>query len=313
MRTTLLLGLSMFSACGGSWSNRDLEFAAALPSRAELSSKLPASGSSAQPLTRSDGLNAGEASKAYADTQQATKDFNGLLDFFLGAVDSVRMVPPTSRSGESRTWGPFSTKDAPGFQFQVIIALVATEPTDAYGWKVQAKKLGTAEWIDLVRGSFQASAETVRKGRGQIEVPVKEFRDRIPVTDAKLSALDSIVIGYVTDTDPTLSSMAFTFAPGNPEQLSAGGYQARQSSNGSGAMAFTLKSTNPMTLRFDNVSKWRTDGAGVSVATVSEGTYRGATRVECWDTAFKVTYFKENWPGGQESGRAADCANVEGL
>jgi hypothetical protein len=313
MRTILLVSVSLLSACGGSWSNRDLEFAAALPSRAELSSKLPASASSGQPLTRSDGLNAGEPSQAYADTQKAAKDFNGLLDFFLGLLDTVRTVPPTSRSGESRTWGPFNAKDVPGSQFQVIIALVSTTPNDTYGWKVQTRKLGTAEWTDLVRGTFQASAETVRKGQGQIEIPVKEIRAQIPVTDPNLASLDSIVIGYVTNADPTLSSMVFTFTPGNPEQLSAAGYQARQSSNGSGAMGFSVKTTNPLTLRFDVVSKWRTDGAGISVATVSEGTYRGATRVECWDTAFKVTFYKENWPGGQESGRFEDCASVEGL
>lgn len=312
MRTTILIGLSFFTACGGSWSNRDLEFAAALPSRDALSSKLPTTASSGQPLSRSDGLNAGEPSKAYADTKDAAKTFNDILTLFLGVVDTVRKIPPTSRETNSRTWGPFTAQDTPGFQFQVVIALVATEPTDTFGWKVQARKLGTTDWTDLVRGTFQAT-ESVLKGRGQFEVPVKDFRDLLPSNDAKFSALDQIVIGYVTDSDPTLSSMVFTFAPGNPELLSAGGYQARQRADGSGAMGFVLKSTNPMTSRLDVVSKWRSDGAGVSVATVTEGTASGATRVECWNPAFKVTFFKESWAGGQESGVATDCVSVEGL
>ena len=87
MRNALLFSVLIFTACGGSWSNRDLEFAAALPSRADLSSKIPTTSTTGQPLSRSDGLNAGEASQAYAETKKAVTDFNGLLDFFLGVIE----------------------------------------------------------------------------------------------------------------------------------------------------------------------------------------------------------------------------------
>ncbi|MBL8920818.1 MAG: hypothetical protein JNJ54_18280 [Myxococcaceae bacterium] len=312
MRSSTLLSVLLFTACGGTWSNRDLEFAAALPSRAELSSKLPTSASSAQPLTRRDGLNAGDPSQAYADTKKAVTDFNGLLDFFLGVVDSVRSVSPTSRSGDSRTWGPFAAKDAPGFQFQVTIALVSSDPQETFGWKLQARKLGEQAWLDVVRGTFQASAETVRKGMGQIEVPVKEFRDQLKI-DPAFAQLDSIVIGYVTNANPKLSTMTFTFAAGNPGGFSSAGYASRQADDGSGAMGFSLKTLDPNTSRLDIVSRWRTTGAGVAIATVAEGNYRGATRIECWDTSFKVVFFKETWPGGQESGVQSACVSIEGL
>ena len=74
-----------------------------------------------------------------------------------------------------------------------------------------------------------------------------------------------------------------------------------------------LKTTDVNTTRLDVISKWRADGAGVSISTVGEGNYRGATKVECWNSSFKVTFFKENWPGGQESGTQADCVSIEGL
>ena len=312
MKHFLLFSVLALTACGGTWSNRDLEFVAALPSRAALSAKLPASAASTQPLSRSDGLNAGEPSQAWADTKKAASDFNGLLDFFLGVLDTVRAVPPTSRSGQSRTWGPFTAKDNPGFEFQVIIALVSTEPQDTYGWKLQARKLGTPEFFDLVRGAFQASAETVRKGMGQIEVPVKEFRDQLKLTEP-FNQLDSIVLGYVTSSFPNASTLAFTFSPGNTSGYSSLGYAAKRAEDGSGAMGYSLKTSDVNTSRLDVVSKWRADGAGISIATVGEGNYRGATRAECWNSAFKVTFFKENWPGGQESGSQANCVSVEGL
>jgi len=312
MRPLFLFSVLTLTACGGTWSNRDLEFIAALPSRAALAAKLPASATSTQPLSRSDGLNAGEPSQAFAETKKAATDFNGLLDFFLGVLDTVRAVPPTSRDGESRTWGPFTAKDNPGFEFQVIIALVSTQPQDTYGWKLQARKLGTPAFFDVVRGAFQASPETVRKGMGQIEVPVKEYRDQLKLGEP-FNQLDSIVLGYFTAGDPNTSQLAFTFAPGNTSGYSSLGYAAKRAEDGSGAMGFSLKTNDPNVSRLDVVSKWRADGAGVSISTVGEGTYRGATKGECWSSAFKVTYFKENWPGGQESGTQADCVSIEGL
>lgn len=312
MRHLLLFIVLGLTACGGTWSNRDLEFVAALPSRAALSAKLPASSTSTQPLSRSDGLNAGEPSQAFAETKKAVTDFNGLLDFFLGVLDTVRAVPPTSRSGESRTWGPFTAKDNPGFEFQVIIALVGTEPQDTYGWKLQARRLGTPAFFDVVRGAFQASPETVRKGMGQIEVPVKDFRDQLKLGEP-FNQLDTIQLGYVTSSFPNTSTLAFTFTPGNTSGFSSLGYAAKRAEDGSGAMGFSLKTTDVNTSRLDVISKWRADGAGISIATVGEGNYRGATKAECWNASFKVTFFKENWPGGQESGTQADCVSVDGL
>ncbi len=302
----IVMSVFVLSACGGTWSNKDLEFAAALPSRAELVSKLPQRATTTQPLTRRDGLNAGEPSQAYADTRQAVNDFNGLLNFFLGVLDNVRQVPPTSRTETTRTWGPFTAKDNPGFQFQVVVSRVESE-TETYGWKVQARKLGEVEFFDLVRGAFKATAD-VRKGQGVIEVPVKTFRDRLTVDDTFRRA-DLITIGYFTEGSPRLVNVAFTFAAGNPGGLSEGGYGSKEDSDGSGAMAYTLSSPGNADIKKVTVaSRWKSDGAGLSVGLVDEGTAAGATRVECWDAAFKVVWFKESFPGGQESGRQADCA-----
>lgn len=313
MRHLLLLALLLASACGGTWSNRDLDFIAALPTRSALASSIPASSSASQPLSRRrDGLNAGEPSVAYAETRKAVNDFNGILDFFLGVLDAVRTVPPTSRSGDSRTWGPFPARDNPGFDFQLTIALVGTEPQETFAWKLQARKAGTPGFFDVVRGAFQASPETVRKGMGQIEVPVKDFRDLLQV-DAELRAIDTLVIGYFTTSYPHTSTLAFTFAPGNASGYSSLGYAAKRAEDGSGAMGFSLKGTDTNVSRLDVVSRWRSDGAGVSLAQVGEGAYRGATRAECWNAAFKVTFFKESWPGGKESGRQEDCVAVDGL
>jgi hypothetical protein len=309
MRRLLFPALLLLSACGGTWSNADLEFAAALPSKRELTSQLPTSATTGQPLSRHDGLNAGEPSQAYADTKKAVTDFNGLLDFFLGVLDTVRQQPPTSRADDSRTWGPFSAADVPGFQFQVTIALTGTEPRDTFGWRIQARKNGEPDFFDLVRGSFQSSPDTVRRGMGAIEVPVKDVRGRLTL-DPQFQQLDQIVIGYQTASFPQTTQMGFTFAPGNTSGFSQAGYGSERREDGSGAMVFALSTTDANIRKATVRSRWLKDGAGASQLTVDEGTYRGATRVECWNAQFKVTWFKENWPGGHESGREADCPQV---
>lgn len=307
-RSLLVIALSL-TACGGTWSNKDLEFTAALPTRAELASTLPTASSTSQPLR--DGLNAGEPSQAYADTKKAVTDFNGLLDFLLGVVDAVRTLPPTTRSDTARSWGPFDAKDNPGFQLRITIALVSTDPQDTYGWKLESRKIG-GEWFDVVRGGYQASEGSVRKGMGQIVMPVKDFRDVLTV-DPGLKQLDSIEIGYVKTDYPHLTQMVFKYAPGNMSGLSAAGYASKRAQDGSGAMGYSIISTDVNATKLDIVSKWRADGAGLSVATIAEGNQKGATRLECWNSSFKVTFFKETWVGGKESGLQSDCISVDSL
>jgi hypothetical protein len=312
MKYLLLLGGLVLTSCGGTWSTRDLEFVAALPSPAALEAKLPLTATNSQPLSRRDGLNAGEPSQVFAETKKAVTEFNGLLDFFLGVLDSVRVVPPTSRSGESRTWGPFTAKDNPGFEFQVRIELLGTKSQETYGWKLEARKLGTQNFFDVVRGTFHPSPETVRKGAGQIEVPVKDYRDQLKLTES-LNQLDSISLEYFTGGEPYTSTLAFTVAPGNISGYSTSGYAVKRAQGGSGAIGFSIKTNDVNTSRLDVISTWRADGAGRSISTVAEGSFLGTTKIECWNAAFKVTFFKENWPGGNESGTQSDCVSVEGL
>ncbi len=96
----LLLAAMPVSLACGNYSNEDLEFMNAVPARDELVANLPA-----KPLSTT---NEAELS---ADTHNAVKGFNGLLDNVLAYVETVRSYEPTSRGRDSqgrdtRTWGP---------------------------------------------------------------------------------------------------------------------------------------------------------------------------------------------------------------
>src|SRR3954469_15948977 len=106
--SVLILGVAL-AGCGGNYSNDDIAFLNALPHREDLTAKPPDSTGTTQSglQTRQDGLAVGEPSKAYADTKGASDQVNGILEGFLGVVDTVRKFPPTARTENSRTWGPF--------------------------------------------------------------------------------------------------------------------------------------------------------------------------------------------------------------
>jgi hypothetical protein len=309
MRTTSLIALLVLSACGGSWSNKDLEFVSTLPSREALASNLPQPKGS--PLTgvttRHDGLNAGDPSQAYARTRKASADFNSLLDFLLGVVEKVRSLPPSARTATTRTWGPYADQSNPGFKVRLTITQV---DLTHYQWVIDSLP-PTGEAIALVTGGFEATASLL-EGKGTITVHVKDFRDRLKVSP-ELAQLDEIDIGYVTDQDPRLSHLVFTVAPGSVSGLSSIGYTAKEKADGSGAMDFLFDTLDPNVRELEIGSVWLPSGAGVAGMIVKKGTYAGATVIECWDASFLVTYYAESWAGGVKSGKQSDCVQVSGL
>ena len=307
---SLLFSVLLLAGCGGNWSNADLAFANALPRRDELKSRIPA-GSTTQPLegvgTRRDGLVVGDPSGAFAATKKAATDFNGLLDLILGVVDQVRAVPPTSRTTDSRTWGPFADTNNPGRELEVVI--VKKDDVN-FEWRIESRPINGA-FIQVVTGNFLAT-DTARKGRGSFVVHVKDFRDVVKVDD-NLKQLDQIDVGYITDMFPRRAEMLFTVKPGSSLGVSSIGYTARTQADGSGAMRFvyTLPRTDVAELELTAV--WAAAGEGKSVGTVTKGTYSGFNVTECWGKAFAVVYYAESWPGGVTSGPASDCPVIDGL
>ncbi|MBL9038869.1 MAG: hypothetical protein JNG84_10165, partial [Archangium sp.] len=233
MRALFIVGVLVLTACGGNWSNRDLDFVDALPDRATLQSKLPQTATTSSPLTgvstRRDPLGVGEPSKAYADTKKASTDFNAILATMLAAIDLTRQVAPTARTPDSRTWGPYPDSKNPGFEFRVVV----TQVDEAnFSWSIDSRKR-PADFFSLASGSY-APTESLKRGRGEMTLHVKDFKSQLAV-DEGLKALDEIVIGYVTDMFPTRVEMLFTFAAGNPSGLSAIGYTSREQADGSGS------------------------------------------------------------------------------
>jgi hypothetical protein len=307
---SLLFSVLFLAGCGGNWSNADLAFANALPRRDDLRSKLPSS-STQQPLegvgTRRDGLMVGDASASWAATQKAAADYNKLLELVLGVVDQVRAAPPTTRTSDSRTWGPFNDSNNPGRQVQVVI--VKVDETN-FTWRIESRPTN-GEFIRVLDGNF-AATDTARRGRGDFVVHVKDFRDVVKVSP-ELAQLDSFQVGYITDMFPRRVEMLFTLKPGSTSGLSSLGYTAREQQDGSGSMRFIYTTPTPEVPELVVTSAWKPTGEGSATAIARGGMYDGFNIRECWNRSFKVVHYFESWIGGVSSGPVADCPVIEGL
>lgn len=309
MRALLFCAVLMLG-CGGNWSNSDLAFANALPRKEELKSRLP-TGTTTQPLsgvaTRRDGLMVGDPSNAWALTRKAATDYNGVLEALLGLVDQVRLVAPTSRTADSRTWGPYPDANNPGREVQLSMTRVDEVN---FEWSIDSRPTN-GEFVKIILGNFKAT-DTARRGQGTLAIPVKDFRDVVKVDDS-IKQLDRIDVGYVNDTFPNRVEMLFTFKAGATSGLSLIGYTSRLQQDGSGAMRFLYTGTDPGVQELEINAAWLPTGEGRGFGEVRKGTYAGFNITECWGKTFTVSYYAESWPAGVRSGVASDCVTIDGL
>lgn len=308
MRRALLASTLLLTGCFGSWSNKDLEFAAALPVKGELQSKLPTR-PGGQPLsgegTRRDGLGLGEPSQAYLDAKDASTKFNGLLDGILTIVEAVRNLQPTRREADARFWGPFPDDKNTAYEVQLFIRRVDEVN---FAWAIQYRlKQGPGEWFDVVTGNFLATGG-VRKGKGKVVLLIAQNVAKLKTLEA-FGAVGLIEMGYQTDVSPITVDMVFTFS-GNDAGVSELGYGYREDADKAGKINFGLRTTNPDVLLLDVIAGWIPSGAGVAAAEVREGNYTGAKAIECWDERFNTSHARQNWDGGVNLGSPSACATL---
>lgn len=306
MRTLFVVATVCLSACTGNWSNDDLEFIGSVPKSEDLRSKLPTSASAMQGIRR-DPLSVGDPSKAYTDTKGASDSFNGIVDFITGALDTVVKITPTTRSPDTRIWGPWNDPNNPGFQVRVTI----TRPSDSdFNWAIEMRPR-TGDYFETAGGSFQAT-ESIKKGTGNFHVDTKTIRERLKST-TDLNPVDKIDVTYDTQRPPKLVQMQFLFSPSGASNLSTAGYEYHEAADTSGSMAFVVKGSDPNITEAKYESQWLKTGTGRATLTVVSGNYAGATATECWDSTFKVVYAKQSWPGGIDVGTASACPEITGL
>lgn len=304
------------AACGGDFSNDDLEFLNALPRREDLAAKLPATseGRSGGGLTtRKDGLvvRLGEVSELARDTDQTGREFNAAVDGLLSLLESIRAASPTTREPDRRVWGPFRDRQNPGFDVRFVME--RQELRFDYRLEYRRTGEGDEDWWAFLVGSFEADAG-IRKGVGRLYLDVKRAAQEGFPTGG-LTELDRLDIDYQTKALPTRVEMAFTPRGGLAVPSR---YRYREAEGGLGEMKFALPDTDLVPGgRLEDVeltTRWAPDGRGMGVLVVLDGDITGARYTECWNALGRVTFLARSWDFlNPTEGDRASCPNFSAL
>jgi hypothetical protein len=315
-RILLVLPLAALvaGACGD-YSNEDLAFMNALPDNDELRVNLPARSAALEPAT--------EAELART-THTVTATFNGLLGDLTGMVDYIRSFPPTSRTPDSRTWGPYPTDRAQKKNLDWKLRMIMTrdlDVADRFDYHIDFHEDGTDDltWLVFVRGWF-LTGQTARRGTGHVELVTADVRaGGLDVSD--LGMLDNLAIDYDTLGDPISANMTINDLPtaGSADPPPQVIYAYKATAAGQGQMTFDLIGnliTGPATEDLRVTSSWLPSGVGMAVLKVESGDGAGSQQTECWDSSFDATFNVKPWgtPAEQVAGdQASVCPNISPL
>ena len=315
MLAVLCAACAALAGCGG-YSNDDLEFLYALPSRAALQTSVPASStarSGSELGVRRDGLAVGEPSKAYADTKSGSDGINELLYNVLDVLERVRTARPSERTENRRVWGPFADDRNRTRQLRVVIErrdLADGSVAYEWRWEVKQRDAGEDGWLAGASGTFSPT-DDVRRGAGEFSWHAKAIRDGGFANTDDDREVESLQVFYETDRDPVRIDMTMRRTNG---ELS---YGYERSADGSGAIRFELvadfykpflgEDRETLTIH----SRWTPEGTGRADLRISGGDLGIDRRdaVECWDAAFLVVHARPfDFSGEPTVGDPAACA-----
>jgi len=289
------LAVLALAACGN-YSNEDIRFYEAVPTREMLRVEVPA------PPAQPGALSACTPGYGSADVwlwAKPTGDgINAAIDFILGLVDLVRRQPPTTRAPDSRTWGPFDDRH-PGREGRVTITrrnegCVPGGPV-CYVFVLAARVKGQGDFQPILEGQFQGASAAQGDGTLAIHfdtiwaLGMNDPPDPARPGDAG-TPHGEMGIAYSRSGDPRYTLLSLQ-QPGF--SLPQFDYAWQGWADGHGRFAYRLIDTRGTTLTIDA----RFDAVGQGRADVAVQTAGGFTAgfSECWDQAACVQWVDDRF------------------
>jgi len=272
----------------------------AVPSSAQLAVALPAAPA-----------NVMQAELAQ-DTHNGIGAVNGVVDAVLGIVDTVRTYEPTSRSANSRTWGPFADANHPGWQAQLQVSR-ASEDATIFTYELDFfSAANPSNSVKFLAGMFDL-AGGAKHGNGTVTA---YFGDALAAgypLDPTTSQYDTLTIvyqNYQTPGSPVSVTLTIYRAIPDPNGLTMVTFAYTILADGSGEITFMLAGnivagtgTEMVTIH----AQWLPGGAGMGTLAIVAGTDVGLTQTECWDATFEATYNDKPWSAMEDTGAASAC------
>jgi len=287
--------LALAAACGGNYSNEDVDFQLALPEKEDLAAKLPAQA-----------LEITDSAEYYLATRNVVRLFNGLGDAFLTIIDAVRAFPPTERNGARRIWGPFPNERFREWVLRLVIDRVGDPlaPT-RFEYEVQFRRARelTAAWTPLIKGSF-APGGGVRRGEGSLQFITGAARSATYPLEG-LNETDELRIDYQTRSFPVTVKLTLVGFPTRQQVV----YEYAEAADGSGGMKFEFPTPQGGVLvsALQIRSRWNGAGAGRADVGVTKGFAAGQTGTDCWGIDTRATYVFRQWASAENKGSEATC------
>lgn len=316
MRYPVLACLCLaLSACGGDFSNDDLEFLNALPRREDLAVKLPGerqkvAGQQVAGATVAMAVKLGELSELVGDTDETGLKFNGGVDGLLSFLETIREAPPTERETDRRIWGPYRDRSRPAFEARFVM----TRAGERFDYQLEYRRVNEGEdaWWSFLVGAFQANAG-IRKGTGDISLETGRAFGKGFFTG--MEALERLEIHYQTQALPTRVELVFDYAL---TSLLPARYVFREGEGKVVEMTFEIHDTDFVAGgQLEDVAlttRWAPDGRGLGSLEVLAGDITGAKYTECWDRLGRVTFIARSWDFlTPTEGSRASCPDVSAL
>jgi hypothetical protein len=296
----LVAGLTATLAACGDYSNEDLLYMSAVPSSSQLAVVLPAAATTVMQAELAE------------DTHNGIGTVNSLLDDVLGLVDAVRSFEPTSRTSDSRTWGPFADSNNRGWQWRLVVT--RTDAT-TFGYELDVENTTAAAptWVPFFNGSFDL-AGGIKQGNGSVTANFGALVAAKFPLDSNTNQLSTLTIdyhNYQTPGSPVRVTLTIVRASPDPTTgLTSVMFMYEILADGSGEIAFTLVGNvipGPAIETLDINAQWLPTGAGKGTLSVAEGDGAGMTQTECWDASFEATYNDKPWSMTEDVGDASLC------
>ncbi len=247
------------------------------------------------------------------DTHNGISNVNTMLDEVLGLVDAIRSYEPTSRTSDSRTWGPFADSNHPGWEWKLLITRQADGTTFDYDLSVQNTKAAVPTWVDFVTGTFDL-AGGVKQGNGTVSADFSALAAASFPLDANTSPLATLTItyqNYQTPGSPVSVMLEIDRVKADPTTgVTKVTFMYEILTDGSGEIAFTLVGNvipGPAIETLDINAQWLPTGAGRATLSVASGDGAGMTQTECWDATFEATYNDKPWSMTEDVGDPSLC------
>ena len=287
---------AVFASCGN-YSNEDLLYMSAVPSSSQLAVVLPAA---ATTVTQAE---------LAEDTHNGISNVNAMLDDVLGLVDTIRSYEPTSRSSDSRTWGPFADSQHPGWQWELVVTRVDTT-SFKYELDVQNTAAGSA-LVTFLTGTFDL-AGGVKQGNGTVQADFGALATAAFPLDTNTMPLKTLTITYQnfqTPGSPVSVTLRVDRTP-DSNGVTSVTFTYEILADGSGEIAFTLVGNVIPGVAVETLAlnaQWLATGAGKATLAVVSGDGAGLTQTECWNATFAMTYNDKPWSTAEDFADVSQC------